>query len=750
MNVRKKLSSFFLIFVLFIPTFNPWITETYAELGQSEEDSSVQTEELNEEELNESTDSSIENDDDKITEETIEKTDEELDLEEVIGDISILTPEDGLATNETTIIFSGEYTHPSFEEMHLILLKGEEQEKIKIGKYNNGSWNIEVNDLNDGLYEISILGIDRELEIISDIYQLLINTTPPEINIDTPSEEEIVNKLFFTGTTKPLLEVEIFIENDGELIEIDNEEQEVPITVLADEEGFWEYNVNEGLEDGEYSIFTRVEDELGNENSSDIVTFELCTKRPFISPNIFPYSNMTQVPIDTEIVVYYIPQCGGQISQEFLEENKILSVSNSKNGQLVDGTIQYDVETGKITFKPDENLKGTSRYDVVINPEIVDTVGNYIHPRLWSFTTEISSDADSAHASFQSNSNTCVMCHSTHTAESSNLIQVGQHSNELEIDSVEKFCLACHDGTAGTQAVDFNAAHTHNGVLIDKKEGTQKTESCTACHSPHQERDSQRNPFLFQDGFTYTHEDGTFVDSKVTMCETCHGDETLEKLKHEGVTYTIYQYMYNNANVLDQNGNQAYFGNRKENSEHPGSEGSYDLCLRCHNQTYSNKYVGVVDIEQYYSAEKEEISGHFIPRESNRVQDGSMLDGHLACDDCHARHGSDNAYLIKPELGHNNLKEVTWNKNSYKSASSQRQLCLSCHTKKSEFDEIDNPTEIYGIAPIFTDDKFTEDGEQHPHDNTLACSTCHGGGINVPLKERFQRAIHAPIKPSDN
>ncbi|MCD8511787.1 MAG: Ig-like domain-containing protein [Bacillus sp. (in: Bacteria)] len=680
---------------------------------------------------------------------------------------------------------------------------------------SNGNWQIIIDNLDDGSYEYYVQAFDNNEEPIensqSEIRGLIIHTSPPELLVETHEHEGYANKMYFAGTWESSFQLDTeeestfipYIELYLTTVEDDLEDAD-PVTITAEESGFfddegvWNWEITEEdifeqleleseFENGKYIFYMKTEDAAGNvtiaaneidEETNQVIEpfmFTYSSSRPYISPNVTPVHKATQVPLNTTVQFKYISEIPVDDTDEtFFDELLVV-----KTGKVeVPGSISWDTNDHitTITFTPEQNLEANSRYDVMINPLFKDQAGNYVHPRIWAFTTAVVEGSRSAHEMVQNNTNTCAICHSPHTAEYRNLLkgtidlpdQEGTEENgengdtnggEVITDPIQSYCLACHDGTSASRADHMDAEHTHSVGLIDEN-GVEQSRSCAACHDPHvQTADGNQNTHHLQSHFTFDHEEITdedgelvgFQDSKITLCETCHisNSESVDGTTTSWEAYTssltsfnLFSYKDRNTYELDDSNTPVTFG----------TADSYSLCLRCHNAEYRDLYPNVVDIKQYYlidPVESEDDSeemfyGHFISED--RVKDGSLINGYLACDDCHSRHGSENEMLIKSVLGHNgaiddegNRFTFTWN-NSRDSVEGQREFCLSCHTPISDTigDEAILPTEMYGITLFYSEHS----------DPNVSCASCHGGESN-DQQERFRRAVHSPTKGID-
>ncbi|MDQ0256670.1 formate-dependent nitrite reductase cytochrome c552 subunit [Evansella vedderi] len=767
----RNISSFFLIFVLLLAGFTPSFQITLAEDGTGLSDEKAE-EDLKAEDYIIDPSTNDEGKEEQDEEGKKEMTSQSEGTGE--GTITIHSPDNYTLTNEQTLLVSGTYTNTPYE-LHLI---GVSEENIKILNFSEGTWQIELENLKDGTYEFYVQAYDEEgpiENVVSDSRILVIHTIAPILTVQTPEHHSYTNQLFFSGTWESSIELGPEFESDfvpsiefylfKEEKEIGNTEA---VIILADKEdsiddnGVWNWEISMekikeelemelDFEDGEYYFYLKTIDAAGNErvlpakeeaDEIEPFMFTYHTARPYITPNVTPKHKATQVPITIEaITANYV---GLEIDPEY-EIQKMMKVL--KENKVIEGTVTFEEKTGEIRFEPTKGvLSVNTRYEVIIDPLLKDIAGNYINPRIWSFTTE-SRKVTSAHVVIANNTNTCATCHSTHTADSRNLVKGNMDLPRLEeenkegaiqepdggvsMDPIQAYCLACHDGTtAAPMAQDVNATYIHDKTLITEG-GEEKIGTCSSCHDPHvQTVEGNRNTHHLQSHFTFDHDklhnpntEGIGkIDSKITLCETCHINDSFER--YGDGEFILFQYENRNSYSVDKNGNPVMFGSTE----------NYSLCVRCHNADYQKQYPNVSDILKYYKDASAASSGHFIT--NDRVKDGSLLNGNLACDDCHNRHGSNNEMLINSVLGHNGERDKDGNRIKFSwsgprdTVKAQRDFCLSCHNET---------TELYGLNPSYME----EEGSVHRQNKDKSCADCHGG----PEKD-FTRAVHTPTRGS--
>lgn len=580
--------------------------------------------------------------------------------------------------------------------------------------------------------------------------QITMDTAIPFINFIKPTNSEYVNSRILEGTTEPSAKVKICMDC--------TEDSEGLITgawisVQADGTGKWVYEDTQ-LIDGSHTIYAKATDLAGNNGNVNKASFILDTSRPQVLPDVFPKQEMTRVEINPTIKVKIFDTYGLNDSKEVIDK----SITLSHNGTNIEGTINYMKETNEITFTPKVALKPSTKYNVLISPlGIIDGANNNAFPRFWSFTTVGSESIEhkNPHGTYTNNVDTCGNCHSTHKAEDPNLLSPENITGAEQKESLatDDYCMVCHDGTvAAPMPENKQSAHTHNAAVnID---GKPSGSSCASCHNPHLDW-SEENPNLAQDHITYKHLPSNPIDpnkpteeisSKEQMCESCHENDSAEKIANAAVEYSVFQY--------------------RKSSTAVGIYEDYELCLRCHNGDFKKKYGQIADIASHYdnltedmleeyektnnqifsereiSEDEKEFSGHII-----KALDGSPLAGHMPCADCHDTHGSNNFKQLKGLIGHEDIQPFSTVTTDYKNVkalvdskeleftilndSKEREFCLACHN---------GTTAVYGVKGQKYDDTVNE----HNSNPSKSCSYCHGRGESEV--EKALSAAHAPKK----
>ncbi|MEW9052376.1 MAG: Ig-like domain-containing protein [Neobacillus sp.] len=717
--------------------------------------------------------------------------------------LTIDSPITNSVLEQTTIKISG--TAQNFlSDVSVMIISGSKQFG-PVG-VKDGTWSIEVDLQTVGTHSFYAVASDSDgTPFNSNVIQVTIvtptDTTPPEVTFVLPVEGAITKYPSIEVTTEPFSRVEFCI-NCTELNGLVTGDWK---SIPANSDGKW-ILTDTGLLDGKHTIYARAIDAAGNVGPYQKRTFTLDKTRPIVSPNVYPKQDMTQVPVgvDTKIKVTVIDSTSIKLS----EINKSIIVSSS-NGSPVSGKIEYDNNTKLLTFTPEKEWAYSTKYHVMVSPlGLIDEAGNNAFPRLWSFTTETRPGVvvdnkkqysltyngenfhrESPHAIYASNVNTCANCHSTHVAGSPNLLNQSngaepQPNNNLYVDD---YCMACHDGTVAPKHENSDSANKHDAA-ISSISGKPNGSSCSSCHDPHADW-SEENPNLAQGHIVYTHtvenpinpeKPRGQISSKEYMCESCHESDSAKKIR-EAVGYIVYTHKVDNPidpekptgkisskdqtcescheSDLDKKIEEALFqagtdGYRlfqyKKSTTAIGIYEDYDLCLRCHNQSFKTKYEATPDIGQYYNyLSKKYIYDNFdnVTTFSNRdlttektnsghiikAQDGSLLAGQIPCAECHDTHGSNNIKQLKTLIGHENPKPFEALTGDW-DAAKERVFCITCHNGE---------TGIYGITGTALFDKttgITIDPAKtgHNRDNKEACSKCHSNNGS------FIEAAHSP------
>jgi hypothetical protein len=542
-------------------------------------------------------------------------------------------------------------------------------------------------------------------ELVSDssstttaVETLSEDTTPPDVSITSPIEGQYVNSI--KGKTEPNLSVSVYIDgNEG--------------TVVADEMGNWSF-VPKNVADGLHSVYATAADAAGNTGTSQTInSFILDTIRPIVLPTLYPVPDAARIPTDTPVKIQF--QDSSALDSANINSAIILSDKNEN----VSGSVNFDEGTKQLTFTPSLPLKPYTTYYVYVNPLIQDVAGNLVHPRIWSFTTDETtasnivsfynglSPSENPHGNYTDNVNICSNCHSTHRGTSPKLTNsfyppTGNSSGQISLP-IDNYCMACHDGTNAPIPENWSTDPTvHKHDVQVSMDGSKGTSGCTSCHDPHltwnpnTDPNTNSNSFSLRGYYKYVHTDNTLpTTSEQQLCEACH---TPDVKNDSRVAYVQYSYLKQNTatGIPDST---------------TGLPNDYSLCLRCHDGKIAKS-----DIATLYKLN----SGHTL-----KADDGSPLNGDLACADCHDTHASPNVKELKQQLGNNNIQDPFVKTTGNWDATTERIFCLKCHN---------NSTELYGkTIPINT----AVSG--HDGADTRSCSSCHGDGD-------FIIGAHAPKK----
>ncbi|CRK81397.1 multiheme c-type cytochrome [Neobacillus massiliamazoniensis] len=525
------------------------------------------------------------------------------------------------------------------------------------------------------------------------------------------------------------------------------------------------------LAEGNHAIIVTVEELPTSDTSlkaSANISFTIVLSRPYVTATgiILPDGkvdngeDLTSVPLDAKIKFTVVDDqpmnnLKNKLKPTPFQPIKILQGTNTVPGTTV--VNELGVQNGKysydIIFTPDNSLLQLNKsYLVFLDPGVVDDLDNPVFTRFFKFTTKsVSSGDDPAnpHGHFSLNTNMCATCHTTHNSKSSSLIGGSNQitfneqltKNQPDGDPSQNYCMACHDGTTNAP-FDKNSGGFHHANPVDtasEAQALKQPNSCTSCHNPHLER-SDSNPNLLKDHYVYKHSAvnpdkglvNATVDSLDTSCDTCHNNIDFSTISADKGMYELFAYKKSSTAV----GSTTAKFNVPTDPEIPTSTISdYSLCLRCHNLEKKKQKTVKADIESYYLNTN---SGHnfTFPTNATTQKDGSILNGPIACADCHETHGSNNLFNLREVLGPNPAlsdsdKYITsgtdWN------ADNERRFCLACHNKG---------TEIFGKKAVI--DK-TISG--HQDTDTQACSNCHSDKTKTyaSFRDQSMSAAHAPL-----
>jgi Zn-finger protein len=532
---------------------------------------------------------------------------------------------------------------------------------------------------------------------------LIVNaeSLPPSLTVSSPANNSYLdtNNVYFSGvvsddlTASTDLILNVYFGHDS---------LGIPIPINAD--GSWSYSKQflEGIHEATFEIM-----DADTNFQTESITFTVDTSRPtimdlkIIPPGItdsslyLPVEDMTQIPVDSKIFVAI-----KDVSP--LNFDKILSVvevggSPGVPVELVEDIPRFNVIDGTWEFilSPQVSLANNTSYLVYINPFISDSIGKFIFPKFFKFSTVSTEDTESTHGNYLANTQSCANCHSTHVAT-----RKGLEGGKYGSLSTTNYCMACHDGTTSAPIIGDFKSHKH-------KQMGEKTDTCTSCHNPHLTW-SKENPNRLKDHYVYNHINPSigYIDSDIQLCESCHEQDA--RIVKNDSHYRLLTY--------------------KKAVTTTGSSEDFTLCFQCHDGNKGS------NIKQFYSTpEINTNSGHNII-----AADGSPLNGQMPCADCHVTHGTDNIKGLKTKLGHIQREDAYITTNTEWTAYDERQFCLKCHN---------NTMEMYGKkATLFAKDKNGMDIPEHNPAAEPACSSCHGTGSD--FVEQSRSAAHAPMVPT--
>lgn len=645
------------------------------------------------------------------------------------------------------------------------------------------TWDFSTSSLAEGTHTISIKikRISTNEELTEASITFTIKMTGTSISITDPSPTSVLDskRVVISGTyTADVPKTDLlFTANDGG-------EKLSDSSLNA---GDWIIDENStpkkwtlsttSLEEGDHNITVEIKNLQTTAISNATTNFSLALIRPYVSEAKIILANgterqgedLTNIPLDSKIKITVVDDQKMDQLKSKIEANNYNPIKIILGSDTIKGTTKINelgVQNSKyyydLIFTPNTaELKINKTYLVYIDPELVDDLENPVFTRLFKFTTMTSAEwndpdnpishaSSNPHGHYQSNTNMCAACHSTHDPKSPSQIGVSYRTTFKEElaagqpagDPSENYCMACHDGTINAPIIDKNdSKYRHNNPADYSeagKDNLKQPESCTSCHNPHLNW-SEGNPNLLKDHYVYTHneihpEQGLetpTVDSLDTACESCHEYIDFSKISEDkGKRETLaYKKSLTAKGTIS---NKITDPTLKTISD-------YSLCFRCHNPEKNVKNTNIADIETHYLKQN---SGHnFVLLADQQTQrDGSMLNGPMPCAECHETHGSNNLFNLREILGNNpslpaadHFKTVgtAWNEGN------ERNFCLNCHT---------NGTEIYGKKAAI--DK-TIPG--HQDNESRACSECHSDQTKSykNFREKSMSAAHAPLPGVD-
>jgi hypothetical protein len=677
--------------------------------------------------------------------------------------VTITSPQTGDYHNQTTVSVSGSVGNFG-SGVSVVVYSGGNQFPAEVV---DGTWSSTFDLQTEGPHSIYAIASDSEGKTdTSPTIDITIDTTPPPtVTFVSPIEGSYSKFTIIEGKSEPLSKVQVCVNCE---LDINGKVVGDWKTVSTDSTGEWEYDDIQ-MAERSHIVYARAKDLAGNVGSESHLTFTLDKTRPVVSPDVFPKPDMTQVPVTIETIIRVkIIESNLIIDQDQIDKSIIVTNSNGSN---VPGIIKYDTSINELTFTPASPWARSTKYHVFISPlGLIDSAENIAFPRFWSFTTESALATDlkgkkvfeiayngktiqheSPHASYANNVNICVNCHNTHDAKGKSLLDQKETTTNATGFSVDDYCRACHDGTVAPMPENSQNEHTHD-VAVSMK-GKQSDSSCASCHNPHSDW-TNGNPNLVQSHISYTHTEtpSTIPDmvkptgeisSKDQLCESCHESDSADRIA-EADGYRLFRYEKSNTAI--------------------GIYEDYDLCLRCHNPNFKEKYEATPDIAGYYdywteetkkqyeeeqvrlgnpnylfsqreiSEQEKKYSGHII-----KAQDGSSLAGHLPCAECHDTHGSNNIKQLKTRIGHESPQTFDAKIGDWDVAK-ERDFCVKCHNGE---------TAIYGVIGSAIYDKTSgiaidPTKTAHNKENTQACSECHSNNNS------FSEAVHAPKRVKEN
>ena len=151
--------------------------------------------------------------------------------------------------------------------------------------------------LDDGAYQVMATASDDRGGVSDGPRRFVIDTTPPEITITSPSDGQIVREARpgLWGTAEPGAELEVTLTDELGLVAYAAGPRARP-------EGEWRVDPDDALPEGRYRLEASATDEVGNATQADPVTFEIRLRMPEVR---------LRSPADGEVVSTPTPTLAG-------------------------------------------------------------------------------------------------------------------------------------------------------------------------------------------------------------------------------------------------------------------------------------------------------------------------------------------------------------------------------------------------------------------------------------------------------
>jgi predicted CXXCH cytochrome family protein len=402
-------------------------------------------------------------------------------------------------------------------------------------------------------------------------------------------------------------------------------------------------------------------------------------------------------------------------------------------------SIEYDPISRIAAFVPVNPLSSNSTYTVTLTSEIKDKTGiPFNEYYTWSFTTG-EADYFNPHGNYTDNTMACSYCHSTHTAQSDEL---------LNQTTQTALCFTCHDGTGSNYNIKANyyepdaSIQTFHPIMDTGNLELKQLLQCSDCHNPHGDKDQDGNiyPKLLRasDGKNTSYSGNEF-------CLICHG----------GTDQQFTPTFYNDTAGNHVNPNAAHYDKTKFSllpasgtevtcsvchTSHSGRFNSLtndleeNLCLNCHSDTTNSKHGRNILEEFYGNEENKTISWHDLTS-----SDGTNVE----CSSCHGPHTVGAVSLeegLAQGLPYSDLVDPSNTKKSFTMVAGSEgatmgdmtDFCLVCHDGSPPIAERSSISVVpYTIQ--FPDENFTYNSGWDKSNfrnsihslNGVGCEDCH-------------------------
>ncbi len=265
--------------------------------------------------------------------------------------VAIDSPEDGAVYPESPDTIEGTVDDETAEV--IVYVNGEPVGTAEVDE--DGHWSIDVDDeLDEGTHVVEAVATDEAGNQMTDEIEFGVSFAE-DLVILQPSEGDVVrtDRPTVSGDGEPGSEVDIYV--DGELVD----------TVEVDDDGHWQWQPEDSMDDGEVTVTARTETPVGEEQD-DSVTFEIDTStedvviespsdgdlisdsRPEIRGSAAPGAEVT-VTVDGEVECVVTADVNGHWSctpDEELDDGEVVAEAEADDdGFVTDDVVTFEIDT---------------------------------------------------------------------------------------------------------------------------------------------------------------------------------------------------------------------------------------------------------------------------------------------------------------------------------------------------------------------------------------------------------------------